>query len=110
MGMTTGQRVIATSANHIATDGVKQYLAVLAQAGTNPPTATIIKNTLGGVPTYEYGAAGQYNLRLNGAFPVGKTFVKFSNIIQNDVTAIAVIYADTNLLPNAIDIHAVRYS
>lgn len=46
----------------------KVYVALLSQSGTDAPVATILKNTLGGVPVWSYLDAGSYILTLTGAF------------------------------------------
>lgn len=37
------------------------YTALLTQSGTNPPTATVLENTLGVSITWGYGSLGNYN-------------------------------------------------
>lgn len=44
------------------TGGVKEYVALLTQTGTDAPVATVLKNTLDVTPTYLYVAAGEYTL------------------------------------------------
>jgi hypothetical protein len=51
----------------------KMYVALMTQSGTAAPTVTILKNTLGGVPTWGRDEAGHYEVVLAGAFPDGKT-------------------------------------
>ena len=53
--------------------GVKVYRALLSQTGTDAPVATVLENTLGGVPLWEYDSTGNYNATLVGAFTDGKT-------------------------------------
>lgn len=58
------------------TAGTKIYAALVNQSGTSDPTATVLQNTLGGIPTYDRpGSAGDYTIDLAGAFTVGKTFI-----------------------------------
>jgi hypothetical protein len=57
--------------------GVKVYEALLTQTGTNAPVATVLKNTLGGTPTWGYSSAGRYTLTLLNTFTVGKTCINF---------------------------------
>ncbi len=51
------------------------YRALLTQTSTNAPVATILENTLGGVPVWTRGIAGIYTCTLSGAFPLEKTFI-----------------------------------
>lgn len=51
------------------------YRALLSQSGTDAPVATVLENTLGGVPIYSRDETGNYRATLAGAFPIGKTFV-----------------------------------
>ncbi len=46
----------------------KHFVAKVTQAGTNPPSMTIIRNELGGTPIWSYVSAGLYHLTLVGAF------------------------------------------
>jgi hypothetical protein len=55
--------------------GVKVYEALLTQSGTDAPTATILRNTLGVVPTLSYVSPGIYRLNASGAFDENKTIV-----------------------------------
>lgn len=49
------------------------YTALLEQSGSNAPTATILQNTLGFVPTWLYNSIGSY--KTNESFPSNKTLV-----------------------------------
>lgn len=51
------------------------YVALLTQTSTNAPSATILENTLSGVPVWARGIAGTYTCTLSGAFPLEKTFI-----------------------------------
>lgn len=55
----------------------KVYTALLTQTGTGAPTATVLENTLGFVPTFTYNGVGIY--RLVGTFDITKTIVIFEN-------------------------------
>jgi hypothetical protein len=46
----------------------REYVALIEQSGTAAPTATILRNTLGGVPVWGRTDVGQYTLTLAGAF------------------------------------------
>lgn len=56
-------------------DTAKVYIAKINQSGTNAPTATIFKNTLGGTPVLSRSSVGLYNITLNGAFPTARTHI-----------------------------------
>lgn len=64
------------------TGGVKEYVALLTQTGTNAPVATILKNTLGGVPVWTYSTVGTYLATLASAFTVNKTIVLTPYLIE----------------------------
>jgi hypothetical protein len=53
----------------------KVYTALLTQQEDNDPVATILENTLGGVPTIIRNSAGVFDITLAGAFTVNKTVV-----------------------------------
>lgn len=55
--------------------GVLEYVALLNQTGTDAPVATVLKNTLGGVPVWTYEGLGQYAGTLIGSFILNKTTV-----------------------------------
>lgn len=57
------------------TAGVKRYVAIMTQASTNAPTATVLENSLGGTVVWTYGGAGTYIATLAGAFTENKTIV-----------------------------------
>jgi len=61
----------------------KVYRALLTQSGTDAPVATVLENTLGFVPTYEYSLVGQYNVVSPVGFPAGKTFILFNYNFEN---------------------------
>jgi len=75
------------------TGGVKEYVALLTQTGTDAPVATVLKNTLDGVPVWSYNAVGIYDLTLVGAFigTVVETNRFFTNSINMDETFISKI-------------------
>jgi hypothetical protein len=52
--------------------GYKEYVALLTQAGTDAPAATVLSNTLGAI-VWAYASVGQYSATLSGAFPATKT-------------------------------------
>jgi len=62
----------------------KVYRALLTQTGTNAPVATVLENTLGGVPVWSYTNVGSYRLTLAGAFPTTKTIILPGTDAEND--------------------------
>ena len=53
----------------------KVYTALISQAGTNAPSATILENTLGVIPVWNYDAVGSYYTNLTSTyFPSNKGF------------------------------------
>lgn len=53
----------------------KVYVALLTQAGTDAPVATVLENTLGGTVVWTRSAAGSYLGTLANAFTANKTFL-----------------------------------
>ena len=54
--------------------GVKRYKALITQEGLNVPTAIILENTLGEVPTFSINGLGEYDINANNLFISNKTF------------------------------------
>ena len=65
----------------------KKYVALLTQVGSNPPTAVILENTLGGIPVWTYSTNGTYIATLSGAFTSNKTALIISSIEGETVAA-----------------------
>ena len=63
--------------NNIGTPSYKVYTALLTQTGTNAPVATILQNTLGGIPIFSYVSTGEYNITLTGKLTASKRFIFF---------------------------------
>jgi hypothetical protein len=91
----------------------KVYTALLSQSGTNAPVATVLENTLGGVPTYQRNTQGAYQLTLSNAFINLKTvlFITDSSASQlriyrssASVINIEMSTGDNTLLNNTIEI------
>lgn len=55
------------------------YTALLSQTGTSAPTAIILENTLGFVPTLVRYSTGNYGIEEFNEFPFNKTFTIMSN-------------------------------
>ena len=69
-------------------NGIGVYRALVSQAGTAAPTATVLENTLGGTPVWTRASIGTYSLTLAGAFPATRTFLNHSESLL-DVEATA---------------------
>jgi len=68
--------------------GIKRYKALLTQSGTDAPTAVILENTLGEVPTFSYSASGEYKMTSNGKF-TGKTFLIIGSATDGDPSGLS---------------------
>lgn len=53
----------------------KVYAALLTQTGVAAPTAVVLENTLGVVPTLSYITVGEYRISVSGTFVDNKTWV-----------------------------------
>lgn len=79
----------------------KLFAAVLAQAGTAAPTATVLENDLGGTPTLARTGTGVYTLTLTGAWTANKVHIQ----VTVDSGATAVIARATRTSANVITIN-----
>jgi hypothetical protein len=71
------RKEIADSITQIQQDIVSPYLvytALLTQSGTNAPTVTILNNTLGFEPSWQYDSTGYYYIQ-NAAFAPTLTYM-----------------------------------
>lgn len=64
----------------------KVYTALLTQEGTNPPTAQVLENTLGGDIVWTYDLTGQYKGTLIGAFTENKTALFITDSTYNSAS------------------------
>lgn len=81
----------------LAIRGYKVYTALLTQVGTNPPTATVLENTIGNI-TFSYDGIGQYSIVSNGLFTTNKTTVFTSMNFYNDYNIIGHDYNSTSTI------------
>lgn len=106
-----GKWVNATSAHAKKTfDGCKTYTAVLSQASTSAPTAAVLRNTLGGTPSWTYTGVGVYTAELDDVFTANKTciFATVGNatglVVQSysitDSTMVVKIFNDAGVAAN----------
>jgi len=68
---------VGTNEDPLGTD-VTSYEAIISQASTSAPTATIIDNELSGAGVWSYTGVGVYTWELDDAFTTGETFVDFT--------------------------------
>ena len=61
--------------------GYKEYVALLTQAGTNAPVATVLSSTIGTAITYERVSFGQYRY----TFPSGAVLMPFGIGVVSDL-------------------------
>lgn len=61
----------------------KVYVALLSQTGTDAPVATVLKNTLGFIPTFAYSGQGQYTINSSAGFTANKTWVNTPNTVND---------------------------
>jgi hypothetical protein len=84
----------------------KLYAARLNQAGTNPPAATVIKNTLGGTPVWYRTGAGLHHAYGANLFPANKTIV----FVQADGAVHCGAYQSDSPNPNSsVDLNVRDY-
>ena len=60
------------------TSGTKEYVALLNQTGTNHATATVIKNTFTGTPTWTRDGTGYYIIEITGELIPTKTIIQIT--------------------------------
>lgn len=83
------------------------YVALLTQAGTDPPVATVLENSLGGTVVWTRNAVGQYIATLTGAFTLGKTVV----LITGDMgETLGSVFAYLHFTANAINLRTLSES
>lgn len=73
-----GDAVISGTIN-----GVKKYVALLTQSGTDPPVATVLENSLGGTVSYSYTSFGTYEATATGLLVSGKTIIRISSTLMD---------------------------
>jgi hypothetical protein len=81
-----GGSTVKTTVNAMKNGAVKVYRALLSQSGSSVPTATVLENTLGGIPALAIVGTGHYTLTLAGAFPANKTFCQWQGDYFNGAT------------------------
>jgi hypothetical protein len=93
----------------------KVYRALLNQAGTAAPVATVLENTLGSTPAWSREGPGSYRLTLTGAFLSTKTFITTYVVfasgadgrlsrVDNNVLELTVGDGDDYLVDSAVEV------
>lgn len=85
---------VARAQVHNGGDGMLRYNANISQSGTDAPVPTVFENTLGFVPEFFYGQAGNYTIFNENLFPIGRTFVRISRGSTTAMIATAYTYED----------------
>lgn len=88
----------------VPTAPYKVYTALLSQSGENAPVATVLENTIGIIPTFNYLGVGFYNISFNEESTDNYWFsiTKTDNdhfFLQKSTTNIGII--TTSLIGNA---------
>lgn len=73
-GMVVPNLTVTESINGAPVVGYKKYIALISQTGTNPPTVTILENTIGDI-VFSYIGVGIYHAVLTGQFLADKTWI-----------------------------------
>jgi len=98
--------------------GKRVYKALISQSGTNAPTAVILENTLGEVPTFSYAATGRYRLLTSASIlDINKINIicqfaacaKVSFRVESTTSLLMQLFDDTftrvdDLIPSGIDV------
>lgn len=86
----TPSREVKTVVDEYA--GIRRYKALITQSGINAPTAIVLENTLGEVPTFEYNSTGIYSLKTTvDKFDAAKTLVSITERTNGIFTFIIVL-------------------
>lgn len=68
-------------------DPVKRFIALLTANGTSDPTVSIVKNTLGEVPTITRNGAGDYRVTTVSTLFTSKTIIPTNNVVLSPPAA-----------------------
>jgi len=71
----------------LITSGVKRYVALLTQTGTDAPVATVLENTLGGTVTWSRTGAGTYAVIGGSLFTANKTVAFVTNYTAGNIVS-----------------------
>lgn len=89
----------------------KRYKALMGNVSgeATPTVAFLEKNELGSSGVWTRAGAGHYRVTFAPGTFTRMPYVKFSHIVQNDLSAFTYIYPDSNFLPDAIEIYTGLY-
>jgi hypothetical protein len=76
----------------------KVYRAILNQSGTSVPVATILENSLGGVPTFTRSGSGVYRMTLTNAFTANKTFITPNSFTADTGDVISIVQLSVSVI------------
>jgi hypothetical protein len=76
----SASKIFLNAENGVFINGVKKYVALLSQSGTDAPVATVLENTLGGTVVWTRSGPGDYNATLVGTFTENKTWATVSGV------------------------------
>lgn len=82
-----------------------KYVALLTQADTDAPVATVLENTLGGTVVWTYSDVGTYTGTLAAAFTTDKTFM-LANTNASSSAALAINPATSSA--NAVQVYVLN--
>lgn len=89
----TPEGVAAAIANN---QGIKKYVALLTQTGTNAPVATVLENTLGEVPVWSYDGEGEFLLATsNPVLTENKTAILIGSTLSGNGNQAQAIWQST---------------
>jgi len=100
----TTKNVMADGAGKLTFSTIKEYVAILDQTGTSAPTATVLRNTLGGTVVWSYVSDGAYEATLTGAFPTLKTVFSIVNYSSDYQVAAYADGSNNKIILNVVSV------
>ena len=85
--------------------GIKTYVALVTQATTANPSATVLVNTLSGTPAFARSNTGIYTVTLASEWTANKTTVEWTNGTITDPTADGSTFTVTRTSANVLTIN-----
>jgi hypothetical protein len=105
-GLTINGNLIVTGNTNIRP--YKVYSALLTQISTTPPVDTVLENTLGFTPIWNYISAGTYSITQTDGFPIEKTFATLPLAATNNTYELTLV--DNVEYPNTLIIRTLSNS
>jgi hypothetical protein len=99
-----GDNVTASNALTAIGGGVKRYVALLTQSGTDAPVATVLENSLGGTVVWTRVQQGYFQGTLTGAFPDNKTHLSVTTSGTTDPTILTYTANASRASDNVVDV------